>query len=403
MMSHAKLSFPVFSFRRIETPFDKRPGYRNYLAIVDVSKLPDLKSWRRINVRDPKLSGSLTRDIRDSFLTNKEMFVFLNRGLVLAVERAEFNNNTGILNLTLNDPNLHGLLDGGHTYEIIKRNFAQLQTDDGPPQYVKLEIIEGFDSTELVTLVDARNSSNQVRDESLMNLAKEFEKIKKVLANYDYADMIAYKEHETSDNEEPKPISIREVLSYLMTMDRRNFTAKVHPINAYRSKAACLKHFKEHKADFEPIYPLAGQILQLWDVIHRELPRWYNEVRGERGGVSGGRFGKLTGVIALPPESTAQPLDFLGGYAPFIIPAGLKYPILGALRALLVEKSDMYVWGKGIKPEKLLHEGLGKDLAQTIGEFALDAQNPSKTGKSMLVWQSCYQCAELAFLRHCRT
>lgn len=35
---------------------------------------------------------------------------------------------------------------------------------------------------------------------------------------------------------------------------------------------------------------------------------------------------------------------------------------------------------------------------QTIGEFALDAQNPSKTGKSPLVWQSCYQCAELAYL-----
>jgi hypothetical protein len=400
-MSRIKHSFPVFSFRRIETPFDKRPGYRNYLAIVDVSKLPDLKNWRRINVRDAKLSGTLTRDIRDSFLANKDTFVFLNRGLVLAVDRAEFDNNKGIVHLTMNDPNLHGLLDGGHTYEIIKRNHDKLE-DDGTTQYVKVEIVEGFDSAELVTLVDARNSSNQVRDESLMNLAKQFEPIKEVLADETYADKIAYSEYETSRDGEPKPISIREILSYLMTMDRRNFTSKAHPINTYRSKAACLSHFIEHKTDFEPIYPLATHILRLWDIIHLELPKWYNEVRGERGGVTGGKFGKLTGVISLPTDSTAQPLDFVGGYAPYIIPAGLKYPVLGALRALLVEKGGRYRWGKGIDPETLLREGLGKDLAQTIGEFALDAQNPSKTGKSLLVWQSCYQCAELASYRHQR-
>ncbi len=40
-MTRAKLSFPVFSFRRVETPFDKSPGYKNYLAIVEVSDVPD--------------------------------------------------------------------------------------------------------------------------------------------------------------------------------------------------------------------------------------------------------------------------------------------------------------------------------------------------------------------------
>jgi hypothetical protein len=398
-MARIKLSFPAFSFRRIETPFDKRPGYRNYLAVVEVSHLPDLKDWRRINVRDPKLTGALTRDIRESFLANMDTFVFLNRGLVLAVERAEFDNDKGVLSLTLSNPDLHGLLDGGHTYAIIRQNRLRLEQDEGAKQYVKVEVIEGFDSEELVRLVDARNSSNQVRDESLMNLDKQFTEIQKALSGEAYAGKIAYKEYEVLPDGEPKPISVREVISYLMTMDRRNFGPKTHPINAYRSKAACLAHFRDHKEDFEPIYPLATDILRLWDTIHQELPEWYNKVRAERGGVSGGKFGKLTGVVALSAGSTSQPLDFVGGYSPYVIPAGLKYPILGALRALLVEKGRRYVWGKGVDPFALLRDGLGKDLAQTIGEFALDAQNPSKTGKSLLVWQSCYQCAELAHLR----
>src|SRR5437868_4734826 len=75
-MPNAKFSIPVFSHRHVETPFDKKPGFKNYLAIVEVSDLPDLTEWRRINVRDPKLSGSLTREMRESFLGNKEAFVF---------------------------------------------------------------------------------------------------------------------------------------------------------------------------------------------------------------------------------------------------------------------------------------------------------------------------------------
>jgi hypothetical protein len=394
-MSQTTLAVPVFCFRRIETPFDKRPGFKNYLAIVEVSDLPDLTSWRRINVRDPKLSGSLTRDIRESFLSNTDTFVFLNRGLVLAVSEARFDNAKGVAHLTMSDPELHGLLDGGHTYEIIKQNRNSIT--DKKKQYVKLEIIEGFDPEELVRLVDARNSSNQVRDESLMNLAKEFQLIENELNGEPYSELIAYKEYQTLPNGEPRPISIREIISYLMTMDLRNFSRTSHPINSYRSKAACLKHFSEHKVDFEPIYPIAKDVLRLWDTIHLELPSLYNKIRGDRGGVTGGKFGKLTGVAVL--DSNKQPLYFIEDKSRYVIPAGLKYPILGAFRALLVEKKGRYSWIDGSDPCELLRDQLGEDLVHTIGEFALDAQNPSKTGKSILVWQSCYQCAELMRLR----
>ena len=262
---------------------------------------------------------------------------------------------------------------------------------------MKVEIIEGFDPQELVKLVDARNSSNQVRDESLMNLAGEFEKIQAELKDMAYSDLIAYKEYEVLPNGDPKPISVREIISYLITMDMRNFSRTAHPISSYRSKAACLKHFSEHKEDFEPIYPIAKDVLRLWDTIHIVLPTLYNRVRGDRGGVSGGKFGRLTGVSV--SESSNQQLYFVDDSSRYVIPAGLKYPILGAFRALLDERKGRYFWANGNDPCDLLRGQLGEDLVQTIGDFALDAQNPSKTGKSLLVWQSCYQCAELMRLR----
>jgi hypothetical protein len=409
-MPGTKISFPVYSLRNLKTPFGRKLGYRNHVAVIEVQDLPDLTQWRRINIRDPKLTGALPDEIRDSFLSNLDSFVFLNRGIVLAVESLRFektakgkseDDDSGVLHLMLSDPDCHGLLDGGHTYAIIRQNRETLQ-EKGAKQYVKVEIIEGFE--DLVKLVDARNSSNQVKDESLMNLAKAFEKIKKVLAKEPYANDIAYKEFETFVDGTPKPIEIREIVSFMMAMDRENFSGSNHPINSYRSKAACLKHFDKNRKAFEKIYPLLTDILRLWDTIHLRLPDFYNATRGEKGDVSGGRFGRLTGVVWLNPVKTkkTQRLLFLGQESHYIIPTGLKYPILAAMRAILEDDGKRYRWGNGIDPIEFFENGLGKRLAAIIGDFALEAQNPSKTGKSLPVWNSCYQAAEIDYLRRAR-
>jgi hypothetical protein len=392
MNNTVTFSLPVVSFRHVETPFLKQ-GYRDYVAVVDIRHLPDLAGWRKINVRDPKLSGAVPKAIRESVHDNPELFVFLNRGIVLAVQSASFNNQTALLTITLSDPSLHGLLDGGHTYNILVEERQGLQE----PQFVKLEILEGFRQEEIPTLVDARNTSNQVRDQSLMNLQGEFEKLKRAVALQQYSGLIAYKEHELLDDGGSKPIDVREVIAILTCFDRANFSERLHPINAYRSKSACLQHFSEHKADYEKIYPLAGDILELYDQVQLMLPDLYNRVRGKSGEVAGGKFGKLTGVTTYDGKRRAQ-LLFIGQESKYGVPAGFVYPVLAAFRALLNEKAGRYEWGKGVDPLTLLKGQLGETLADTIGNFALDARNPSKTGKSPLVWQACYQAAQVAYL-----
>ena len=392
MKNPTTFTLPVFTFRHIETPFGKA-GYRNYVAVVDVTQLPDLSAWRKINVRDPKLSGAVPKAIRSGIHDNPELFVFLNRGIVLSVESVSFNNKTSQMTLVMQNPSLHGLLDGGHTYKILLEERDELDE----PQYVKIEILEGFKQDEIPTLVQARNTSNQVRDQSLMNLQGEFEKLKKALTGQPYANLIAYKEYELLDDESPKPIDVREVIAILTCFDCANFNARVHPINAYRSKVACLDHFSAHSEDYEKLYPLAPDFLELYDSVQLLLPELYNTVRGKSGEVAGGKFGKLTGVTTYK-SARKDHLLFIHEDSKYSVPAGFVYPVLGAFRALLEEKNGRYVWGKGIKPLKLLKGHLGETLADTIGNFALDARNPSKTGKSPLVWQACYQAAQVAFL-----
>jgi AIPR protein len=314
------------------------------------------------------------------------LFLFMNRGIVLSVESVSFDNKTSKLTLTMRDPSLHGLLDGGHTNDILIEEREGLEE----PQFVRIEILEGFKEEEIPELVDARNTSNQVRPQSLMNLREEFEKLKQALEGTRYADLIAYKEHETDKEGNPKPIDVREVIAILTVFDRDHFNAKDHPINAYRSKAACLQHFEEHKPSYRKIYPLATDMLELYDYIQLYLPDLYNKVRG-------GKFGHLTGVTTYKGKRRSD-LLFIGKESKYGVPAGFVYPVLGAFRALLEEKSGRYVWGKGLDPFKLLQGKLGETLADTIGNFALDARNPSKTGKSPLVWQACYQAGQVVYL-----
>lgn len=392
MKKSVRFTFPVYSFRHLETPFQKQ-GYRDYVAVVDIHDLPDFSGWRKINVRDPKLTGAVPTAIRASVNANPELFVFMNRGMVASVDSVQFNNQKDEVTLTMKDPDEHGLMDGGHTYKILLEEREALET----PQYVKLEILEGFKQEEIPDLVDARNTSNQVRDQSLMNLQGEFEKLKKALHHTAYANLIAYKEHEVLDDGGSKPIDVREVIAILTCFDRTNFDTRVHPINAYRSKAACLQHFQTHKADYEKIYPITPDILELYDQIQLLLPELYNKVRSKSGEVIGGKFGKLTGVTKYDGKRRAH-LFFISEESEYAVPSGFVYPVLGAFRALIEERSGRYIWGKGMDPVQLLKGQLGETLADTIGNFALDARNPSKTGKSPLVWQACYQAAQVTYL-----
>lgn len=393
-MKPTMLSFPIVSFRNLETPF-KQQGYKDYFAVVNVKDLPDLAGWRKINVRHPKLTGSVPTAIRKAFNEKKELFLFMNRGIVLSVDKVNFDADSkpATLSITLTDPNLHGLLDGGHTYNIV-RDELKPELD----QFVKVEILEGFRNDDITDVVDARNTSNQVRDESLMNLARHFDELKNALEDAPYFSDIAWSEYETDKNGDPKPIDIREVIAILTAFDKDHFDESVHPINSYRSKSACLNHFRDHRSSYRKIYPLAKEILELYDYVQDKLPNLYNSTRGQSGEVSSGRFGKLTGVTYRKGKPFYN-LYFLNKKIEYGTPDGFVYPILGAFRAILEEKAGRFVWGKGLNPVDLLDGPVGQKLADTIGSFALEAKNPSKTGKSQLVWQSCYQTLQVAYLQ----
>lgn len=399
-----RIDFPVKDFKRLETPLDHL-GYRDFLCVVDVMELPDLSELGKSNLRDPKDRGKVPQQIREGLL-EEDLFVYMNRGLVIVADSVTFDNKRNTVNLTFTQPDVHGLIDGGHTHLIISKERDTLahmieENGGGVHRYVKVEILKGFDLEQIKEIAGARNTSNQVRDESLLNLEGRFDGLQHALRDQAYFDDIAFKEYETySDSPKSKPIDIRDVISILYMFDTTTFTGTKHPIDGYRSKAACLKAFTdktsgEETSVYDQLYPLLPDILKLHDAIHEELPDLYNRARKLYGeDIKRGGFGRLKGVITLQKSNTQLP--FSGAKVKYRIPSGFVYPILGSFRALIELREGRYKWLAGCDPFRLLKGDLGMQMADAVGNTARRDLNPSKTGKDQSLWQSCYQAAIIA-------
>ena len=386
------IKLPVISFRKIASPYDDE-GARTYIAVVNVKDIPEeLEEWRGLNPRDPKTTSGVAKKIFATLESDPNSFFFRNRGITLIAEKTSFDNQKNLLEIEMADKSRNGLLDGGHTFRVVREFVGNLPEEELKDlnAYVKLEILEGItDPDVVVDIVESRNTSTQVKEQSLEELRGHYEAIKKVLAGKPYADRIAYKEFELSDEGSAKDIDIKDILSFLVCFDVEEFGHDNHPIKAYSTRSSVVEHFKKHKDRMTKYIPLLPVILELHDMIYLGLPDAYNS--------QGGKFGRLTGITEVTNRRIAKiKLLFVGKESSYRIPSGFIYPVLAGFRNVIKSSADKCTWK--IDPVKLF-EDLKVELANRVGEQALEFRNPNKLGKDKATWRACYDSVELAMLR----
>lgn len=392
------IRFPVISFRKISTPSDEKLG-KTYIAVINVKDLPqEFDEWRALNPRDPKLSSGVSKKILETLENQPDLFLLKNRGITILVEGIDFDNQSNILKVEMSDASLNGLLDGGHTFKVIRSFVDGLGQDElaDVNALVKLEILEGVrDRSDVIGIVEARNTSTQVKEQSIEELKDTFAAIKEALTGKPYEGRIAYKEYELLEDGSKKDIDIKEILSYLVCFDVESFDKNKHPIKAYSTKAILVDHFSSRKKEMEKYVKLLPEMLELRDAIYLELPDAYNKSANEE---AGGKFGKLTGVTDTSSKKKMGDvvLEFTGKKSHYRIPSGFIYPILASFRNLVGIKDDKCYWKAD--PIKLLND-LKSDLASRIGGQAKVIRNPNQLGKDVATWQSCYDAVALEVLR----
>jgi hypothetical protein len=381
-------------FTRLPNPLEDR-GIKNYYAIVDVDSIFNLADWRETNVRDPKDSGYVPDQIRKSLL-EQDTFFLINRGLAISAESVQHDNRTNTLHIVVSNNQVHGLMDGGHTYLQLEK-FKQIKDErEVDPQYVKIEIVTGLDRTRIVNLVDGRNTSNQVKEVSLENLRDSFKELKRVLDGQPYGDKIAYSEYETTTNGGgraiAKPVSVMEVLKCLVCLDIKNFDDTQHPVEIGTRNNKVIAHFKDHEEELRPLYTLLPSMLHLWDTIGESFVPCYNQ--------GGGKAGKIGGTDNRFFKRRSKPakLYFLGKTSEWSFADGLRLPVFSAFRSAIRFSKSSCSW-RIDDPSRFFVESLGSKLTRVVCQNLIDTQDVTRTVRAESVWAHCYTEAELAVLK----
>lgn len=179
-----------------------------------------------LNPRKQKTNTKLCKKIKYSLL-NDENFCYLNKGILFSVKTIKSDPLSNLLSFTLEDENLHGNIDGGHTLKIIfelsDNEIAKIKD-----KFVFVEFITGIKDSEIAkNLSDSRNSVIPLDNASILNFLNKYEEIKEVFSYPNKSlskikDRIAYGKNDKLDL--PKNIKKIDVSFVINVMNLFNKT-----------------------------------------------------------------------------------------------------------------------------------------------------------------------------------
>lgn len=367
------------TFRKLDDPFENEKS-KKYVFYVKVDDVPEGVPMAT-NPREQKLTSAVAKAIEESLISNDGYFHLKNRGIVISAAKVKYDNRKEEVTLEFDDNSYHGDIDGGHTYKIICNHKGE-----NLDQYVQFEVMTGVEDI-IEELARARNTSVQVDEKSMAELAKKFDPIKEGLEGQPFYNRIAFKQNQTETDDETgkklRMIDARDIVAILGMFDIDHFGSDNAPTKAYSSKSSMLAMYLKDPEHYRKFTNIAGDIFDLYDVVETEFAYAYNARNGRYGrkGYSGYKDGKVIG------KSKFGQRDLI-----YRIPDGLLYPVVAAFRGLVVnnETGDKFTWRNGVEPVDVWKK-CKEDLVERIMKFALSiGDNPNAVGKDSNVWDLSY-------------
>lgn len=389
------LTFKTKSFRKIPNPFYNFDSYMNnaemYVMICDIKDIPkDIPM--ETNPREQNLNTGVAKKIRTSLINERSHnFYLLNRGLTISAKSVKYDNKNDLVTVEFEDLEVHGNIDGGHTYKIILEEQENL---DFGEQFVKLEILTGVEDI-FQELAAARNTSVQVQDKSIAELENRFNIIKNAIVKEPYSHNIYFRENEKGE------IDVADIIAILNLFNIDKYPNKnENPIISYTGKGQCIKNYISTHKEFgdtnqNPYIKMQNiipDIFKLYDHLEKNMRKYYSN------GVSNKKYGAITGLVSKKDGKISFKTKFYQEDIDYLTPNGFIYPILGAFRALLKEEDNKYFWKKD--PIKVM-DNIGAELvSNTISMSRELGNNPNATGKNKTLWMNLYMivCMELVDL-----
>jgi hypothetical protein len=285
----------------------------------------------------------------------------------------------------LPDVEVHGVLNGGHTLDLIKKRIK----DGSIPhsQFIKIEVRTGIPDEWLPEIAGGLNTALQVEDMSLDDLKGAFEWMKDDLLLEPYFGAIAWSENDRGEYDARDLVSLATCFHIGLYPNDKG----VHPVEAYEKKSKALDTFREDfelndGEEFKKLRPILKDILLLHDVIQMEFAKYHLK--------NGGKPRSLKIMDKKPEESKVGfPFVFSGKQAKERLQTGALYPILAAFRWMVEEDAEgNYAWRGGFQNVLARWKDTAPELARKTQERSKELGNNSNAiGKSRTHWDTLHQ------------
>lgn len=376
--------------RRIPDP--TVPNAERHVMFVRVLEVPDGLP-KDPNPRAQKIDRLIYKEVGKHLLNEEgtpNTFHLKNKGITLIAEKVQRkSDDEHVYEVTFGSG--HGIVDGGHTYEILRANresIEELNGSDGEgadiDQFVKFEIVTGLMEDLVPEIARGLNTAVQVQEMSLADLRDEFDWIKDTIKDEPYADKIAFRENEQ------RMYDARDVIMLLDLFNISDFpnTGGEYPARAFSSKAAVLKAYLDDRREnggskYEKLQPILKDILVLHDTISFEARDLHNKANA-------GKAGKLAFMEGR--ERGKFPFPFIGKEGSHRLLRGALFPMLGAFRWMVEENGDGKVhWIGSFDDVLALWREIGGELMKATQATSVElARNPNQVGKSRNHWANLH-------------
>lgn len=417
---------------RIQDAARQRYRLQKVTGNIQLASMIDLIQALNLDA-NPRLAktGPVTQSIQESLVTENEIFQFMTKGILLAaseVEELERNR----FRLHIEDPQLEGILDGGHntlaagrqilsdvlqgemdeeaaeqilksvkTWEDLKRSWEEYRValvknrDKVTKALMPVEVIfpgeesgaYEFFQEQVLVINAARNNNAELTVETKANKRGFYDEIR---SNLDPA-LVEDVEWKTNDGGR---IKVRDLVALalvpLSALTHKSLqTVSGNPSVLFSSKGQCIQIYNDLLNEDGVVKEVKGNIIEivdpavksalalmkdmprLFDLIYKEMPAAYN--------AAGGKFGKIEHVV-MASEGKKCRSRYYKHPVQYTYGEGYIYPLVYALSALIKNEDGVLSWKTN--PDKFILSHLGAVMRSFYSMMQGQNLDPAKVGKA---------------------
>jgi hypothetical protein len=340
------------------------------------------------NVRPPDQRKPAYRAMLDTVESDPSSFHVRNRGITYFCERFQYDKSKGTLTITVpgndglqddaDNDRKFGIGDGGHTFGVVTdtiKRAADLKAKDPEwvEPHVRVHFIAGYKNSDIPIeeVVEALNTSAQVKQVSLDEYANKFDELKNALTDEGFdINLVSFRENEDKD------WSVEEIIQRMACFLKERWT-ETHPASMYKSKSKALELYTNDttRPEFRKVYPVIKDVIT--------LPEYIQSVLSEGDVVQRKSLSRLRVVKLLPKKWTRPGTKFATEHR---LDLAALLPMAAAFRELLRLKGDQYEWR--FDPQAVF-KACAQPLYSVLTTRLLKVRTASQLGSDMEYWGNC--------------